>query len=232
MNWMDFVIWAIITLGVVTIGIIMSKWLGKGVFYGLYVGLTVIANIIAAKLIIIGNFVVPAAVLIYSSTFLLTDIVDEEWGRKEGHRIVMTGFIVNVITVIAIYLAIYWQPAQFVPTAFNESFRQVLGRTPRIIIASIVSYLISQNHDVWAFHFWKEKTGGKHLWLRNNMSTMVSQAIDTVVFISLAFYGVVSNGILAYMMFGQYIVKVMIALADTPFVYIGVWMMNKMQCRK
>lgn len=225
---MDFVIWAIITLGIVTVDIVMSRLFGKGVFYGLYAGLTVIANIIAAKLIMIGDFVVPAAVLVYSSTFLLTDIVDEKWGRKEGHRIVMTGFIVNVITVVAIYFAIHWQSAPFVSGAFDEAFRRVLGMTPRIVVASIVSYLISQNHDVWAFHFWKKKTGGKYLWLRNNMSTVVSQAIDTVVFISLAFYGVVSNDMLVHMMYGQYIVKVMIALADTPFVYIGVWMVDKL----
>jgi len=227
MNWIDFIIWAIITLGIVLGGIVASRWFGRGVFYGLYAGLTVVANIIAVKLITIGSFVVPAAVLVYSATFLVTDIIDEVWGRKEGYRVVMTGFITNIVAVIAIWLAVHWQAAPFVSEDFTKSFSSVLSMAPRIVGASVVSYLISQNHDVWAFHFWKDKTGGKYLWLRNNASTIVSQAIDTIVFIGLAFYGVVPTDVLFDMILGQYVVKVLIALTDTPFVYLGVWVTRK-----
>jgi len=222
MQWWWFVVWALLTLGSVTIGVLASRRLGKEILVGLYAGLTIVANVIAVKLILVGKFVVPAAVLVYSSTYLITDIIDELWGRKLGHKTVMIGFIANVIGVLAIWLSINWQPAPFVDGEFQQAYERVLGMTPRIVFASVVSYLISQNHDVWAFHYWKKRTKGKYLWLRNNASTMTSQLIDTVIFITLAFYGVVPNAVLWGMIKGQYVAKVLIAALDTPFCYIGV----------
>ena len=100
----------------------------------------------------------------------------------------------------------------------------------------MVAYLISQNHDVWAFHFWRRKTRGAHLWLRNNASTLVSQLIDTVVFITLAFYvlplilqgnPIIPLESLLTLIAGQYVVKALIALSDTPFCYLGVFLLQK-----
>jgi len=108
----------------------------------------------------------------------------------------------------------------------SETFAQVLGLTPRIVIASMITYLISQHHDVWAFHFWKEKTRDKDLWLRNNASTIVSQFIDSVLFISLAFYNVFP---ILPLILGQFIIKIIIALLDTPFIYISVWLINRIE---
>lgn len=227
MNWIGFVVWTMVTLGVVTIGVWLSRYFGNGVFYGLYAVLTVVANIIASKLITIGPFVVPAAVLTYSVSFLITDLIDEKFGQSEGHKVVMTGFVANVIAMIMIMMAVKWDAAPFVGKDFISSFNNVLGFVPRVVVASTISYLISQNHDVWAFHYWKKRTGGKWLWLRNNASTMVSQLIDTVIFISIAFYGVVPNNVLFSMMYGQYIVKFAVAALDTPFAYLGVWMIDK-----
>lgn len=221
MNWLNFLLWVLLTLGVVSgISLLAKKWDVK-VFYALYATLTIVANIIAVKLIMIGQFIVPAAVLVYSATFLLTDIVDEIWGRRESHRIVLMGFLANVAAVLFIWLSILWQPASFVSEEFTQHYKEILGFMPRIVAASVISYLISQNHDVWAFHFWKEKTKGKYLWLRNNASTIVSQFLDTVIFITLAFYGTVGNNILLQMIIGQYTVKILIALADTPFMYVA-----------
>lgn len=226
MQWSLFIIWALLTLGSVTAGVITARKLGKEAFIGLYAGLTIVANIIAVKLITIGNFIVPAAVLVYSSTYLLTDIIDEVYGRRLGHKTVLIGFVANVLGVLAIWLSIKWAPAPFIPAGFQEAYAKVLGQAPRIVFASTISYLISQNHDVWAFHFWKKKTGGKYLWLRNNLSTMVSQLLDTVIFITLAFYGTVPLTVLFAMIKGQYLAKVIIAILDTPFCYLGVRMMN------
>ncbi|PIZ54623.1 transporter, partial [Candidatus Uhrbacteria bacterium CG_4_10_14_0_2_um_filter_41_7] len=97
---------------------------------------------------------------------------------------------------------------------------------PRITVASFIAYLISQHHDVWAFHFWKKKTNGKHLWLRNNASTVVSQLIDTVVFTFIAFYGVLP---IVPLILGTWVVKILIALIDTPFIYGAVWIMDKIK---
>jgi uncharacterized integral membrane protein (TIGR00697 family) len=86
----------------------------------------------------------------------------------------------------------------------------------------MVAYLVSQLHDVWAFLFWRRVTKGKHLWLRNNLSTMASQLLDSVIFITLAFAGTVELSVLGNMIAGQYLVKFILALADTPFCYLAV----------
>jgi len=92
----------------------------------------------------------------------------------------------------------------------------------------MVAYLLSQHHDVFAFQFWKNKTKGRHLWLRNNLSTMVSQAIDTVIFITIAFYGVMD---IVPLLIGQYVIKLIIGVLDTPFIYFVSWLMNKIPGR-
>ena len=97
----------------------------------------------------------------------------------------------------------------------------------RVTVAGLVAYIISQSHDVWAFHVWKRVTRGKWLWLRNNASTIVSQLIDTVIFITLAFYGVVPNNILLKLIIGQWMWKAVVAVLDTPFVYLGVYVLRK-----
>jgi uncharacterized integral membrane protein (TIGR00697 family) len=99
-----------------------------------------------------------------------------------------------------------------------------MGSTSRIIIASFIAYLVSQFHDVWAFHFWKKITGGRHLWLRNNFSTAVSQFIDSSLFITVAFYGVMPVWPLIW---SQWLVKLAIAFLDTPIIYGIVWLLRK-----
>jgi len=88
----------------------------------------------------------------------------------------------------------------------------------------MVAYLVSQHHDIFAFHWWKKKTGGRYLWLRNTASTIVSQAIDTGLFITIAFYGVLD---IVPLLLGQYVVKLIIAIIDTPFMYSISWLMDK-----
>ena len=121
-----------------------------------------------------------------------------------------------------------WQPAVFA-TEFSEMFSKVLALTPRITLASFIAYLISQHHDIWIFHFWKKKTNGKHLWLRNNASTIVSQLIDSIIFVTIAFYGIFP---IWNMILGMWIVKIIIALIDTPFIYGAIWLMDKTKIKK
>ncbi|MBU0662749.1 queuosine precursor transporter, partial [Candidatus Micrarchaeota archaeon] len=108
---------------------------------------------------------------------------------------------------------------------FPAEYALVFGTTLRIFIASIAGFLFSQLHDVWAFHYWKQKTQGKFLWLRNNASTIVSQLIDTVLFMFIAFYAVTPKHDVSYiiaLIIPYYLLKVVVAILDTPFVYLGV----------
>jgi len=184
-----------------------------------FTGLLVIANVLAVKPVPIGGaIVVPAAVIAYSLTFPITDAVTEIWGRKRANALVWSGLVASLLAAVLVQLAMYMPWAPFWP--MQESFQAILGTNLRIVAASMAAYLVSQLHDVWAFSYWRQRTGGKHLWLRNNLSTMVSQMLDTVIFITLAFYGVWPELLPAIL--GQYLVKVVIAVADTPLVYLLV----------
>jgi len=187
-----------------------------------FVGGLVIAEVLASKIVNMAGLIVPAGVLAYSITFPITDIICEVWGKKRANFVVFSGFITLLVVLGLIRLALVWPKAPF--WTGEEAFARILGSTSRIIVASFIAYLISQYHDVWAFHFWGKVTRGKYLWLRNNASTFVSQFIDTFVFITIAFYGVMP---VFSLIKGQYIIKLLIALLDTPFVYFGVWLIRK-----
>jgi len=226
-EFVTFVVWVLLILATVLVAPVLHKYLGVKTYYALYTGLTIGANIMATKLILLGcSFVVPAAVVAYSVTFLLTDIVDELYGRKEAHKVVLLGFVANMIVALSIYITTLIPAPEFAMKV-GVIYDMLMRQAPRIFVASVVAYLISQNHDVWAFSFWKEKTGGRYLWLRNNASTVVSQLLDTVIFITLAFYGTVPGQILLTMILGQYMAKVIIALLDTPFMYLAIYLHKK-----
>jgi len=112
----------------------------------------------------------------------------------------------------------------------QEAYALIFGNTLRMMFASVIAFVISQFHDVWAFDYWKKKTEGKYLWLRNNLSTITSQLIDTVIFMFIAFYALTPKHTVSYMfalIIPYYLLKIVIALIDTPFVYAGVWWLKK-----
>jgi hypothetical protein len=179
----------------------------------MYVALVVTANVLASKIVLFAGQTVPAAVIAYSSSFLLTDMLSEFYGEREARKAVWAGFLASIVLALSVTIAIAWEPAPFWPD--QASFESILGNTPRIVLASLVAYLASQHHDVKSYAWWRRHFP-HHLWLRNNASTVVSQAIDTVLFISIAFYGLFPIG---SMIVGQYLVKLIIAVMDTPFIY-------------
>lgn len=188
-----------------------------------FVSLLIVSNIIASKIILVAGFVVPAAVICYALTFVITDTIAELWGKERTKLVIAVGFIGSILAALMIKVAILMPTAPFWNN--QTEYEMILGDNLRIVIASMLAYLISQYHDVWAFHFWKDKTKGKHLWIRNNLSTSVSQLIDTVIFIVVAFYG---TGLpILSMIIGQYIIKLIIAVLDTPLVYMFVGIIKK-----
>ena len=134
--------------------------------------------------------------------------------------------VVLFITALAVLL-----PAAQRSFVSDAEYSKIFGTTLRIFAASIVGFFISQMHDVWAFEFWKKKTKGKFLWLRNNASTIVSQFIDTVIFMFIAFYAISPKFTVEYvfaLIIPYWLIKVAFALFDTPFCYLGVkWLRGK-----
>lgn len=188
----------------------------------IFIGCITIASVLASKIITIMGLFVPAGVLAYSITFICTDVISEIWGRERANITILGGFVALVTVLLLVQLSLVWPKAPFWDN--DIAFRSVLGATSRIIVASFIAYLVSQYHDVWAFHFWKRITNDRHLWLRNNLSTAVSQFLDSFIFITIAFYGVMPIGSLIV---GQWIVKMAIAVLDTPLVYFIVYLIRR-----
>jgi hypothetical protein len=184
----------------------------------LFVGSLTISAVLAAKIISVWGLSVPAGVLAYALTFICTDVISEIWGKQTARLVVWSGFAALVLVLVLIQLALYWPAAGF--WALQQEFAAILGATPRIILASLSAYLCSQLFDVHVFHFWKRLTKARHLWLRNNFSTALSQLLDSFIFISIAFYGQMP---ILPMIWGQWLVKLGIAILDTGLVYLLVW---------
>lgn len=220
----EVIVWMILTLGIGSLSAVIAKRYGVEYIIGMFASFTVITNIIASKIVVFGPFTVPAAVLVYSTTFLLTDFLSELYSEKEAIKAVFIGFISNIVLVISIWVAVQWQGAPF--WGGQAAFESIFGIVPRIVLGSMIAYIVSQNLDVKIFMFFKNKYP-KHLWLRNNAGTMVSQLVDTFIFITIAFYGTTSLEILLSLVVGQYIVKWIIAIFDTPFLYFVKFIYNK-----
>lgn len=192
----------------------------------LFVTCLLVSNIIASKIVDVWGFLVPAAVFVFPVTFLITDTINEVWGKKKAREIILIGFIMNIVLLLFIQLGRVLPPAPFYE--YQEAYEAVLGAVPRVVAASLAAYIISQLHDVWAFNFWRKVTSGKHLWLRNNLSTITSQLLDSVVFISLAFLGQFKYEEILILIFYQFLVKISLAIIDTPFCYLMVkWVRGK-----
>lgn len=180
-----------------------------------FVAALIISNILASKVVQIGFIEIPAAVIAYPVTFLCIDIISELWGKAEANFMVRLGFVVQMFSLVLIYIAIALPAA---PYADQASFAAVLGSQWGIVLASLLAYIVSQSFDVFAFH--KVKEHFKPKWMRN-CTTIFSQLIDTAVFITIA--GVLVWNIpgqtILIMIGCQYLVKVLFALADTPFFY-------------
>lgn len=182
----------------------------------LFVVSLIVANVVASKIVSFWGLVVPAAIVAYPVTFLITDVIGEIWGKEEANRTVKIGFVCQLFSLLLIGLAILLPVAPF---ANNQvEFKSILGQSFRCVTASLVAYLCSQSWDVYVFHKLKNINGERHKWIRNNLSTMTSQIIDTAIFITIAFIGSVPN--IFTMIISQYVIKVAYALLDTPFFYI------------
>ena len=196
----------------------------------LFIGSIVAVNLMGTKVIpfftIRGfQFTGSVGIFLFPLSFLVTDIMAEIWGGKAIRSLIWSTIVVLLLVFAVTAIATVLPPADRF-AANDEAYRTIFRGSLRITAASIVAFALSQAHDVWAFEVWKRATRGRMLWLRNNASTMVSQLIDTVVFMLIAFWGVSEQFTLAYVLGSMvppyWLLKILMALLDTPFVYLGV----------
>ncbi len=210
---------------------LFGSWYGRkynkpDALIGLYVAFVLISNILAYKIAEFNlgfyTFYSTAATLVFAVTFLLTDIVNEKFGRKETHKMIFIAFMTQVAVTLFIWLAVSIKPAPFWPD--QEIFEKIIGFTPRIILASWVAFLISENFDAYVFAWFKNLTKGRHLWIRNAFSSIPAMALDTILFVTIAFYDKMPLGTV---ILGMLALKWLVGIIDIPFMYLNRWVMKK-----
>lgn len=183
-----------------------------------------LANLQGPKLTIVFGLQTSMGVIFYSSIFFATDVLSENYGRREAARAVMMGFVVSLIVLVMLNLGLLYQPSDRVagadfPREVHEAFATILEFSPRFVIGSLLAYLISQSFDVWIFHRIRRWTGEGKLWLRNNLSTMTSQVVDTLIYSLVVWWGTVDLATALALGGAKYVFKIAIAIIDTAFIY-------------
>ncbi len=200
-----------------------SKEQKLNLLLGLFVAALIGANLLGTKIADFVFFQASVGILFVPILFLVTDIIEEVYGKEKTKQFVITGVIALIFMFALTTLAVVLNPVERFEN--NEAFVIIFGSSLRIMVASIIAFVLAQFHDIWAFNFWKEKTGGKYLWLRNNLSTIVSQFIDTTLFMFIAFYMITPKfdfWFIWALIIPYYLLKVLFAFFDTPLVYLGV----------
>ncbi|NQX85516.1 MAG: queuosine precursor transporter [Flavobacteriaceae bacterium] len=172
-------------------------------------------------------FEISVGILPYPITFLITDLISEIYGKKKANEIVILGIFASIFSMLIVYTgnlvpATNWSPVQ------NELYTTVFGSTAIAVLASMMAYLFAQFIDIQIYHFWKRTTKGKHLWLRNNFSTFLSQFVDTfTVLFLLCSFDEIAWDLFPGLLLSGFLFKVMIAAIDTPFLYLSVHVLRK-----
>jgi queuosine precursor transporter len=172
-------------------------------------------------------FEISVGLLPYPLTFLITDILSEIYGKRKANEVVIAGIFASFFSLLIIYVS-KEVPATSWSQVNDNTFVNVFGAAPLAVLASMMAYLFAQFIDIRVYHFWKDFTQGKHLWLRNNFSTFSSQFIDTAtVLILLCSFGIINWDKFWGLMISGVVFKMIIALLDTPFLYVAVYYFKK-----
>ena len=199
---------------------------------GLFVASLVSCNLIFRKFFMWEwggmTFEQSVGLLPYPLTFLVTDLISEIYGKRKANLVVLSGLVASVMTLLVITVAGQANATSWSPVTDGQ-FDHVFGQTALAVGASMAAYLLAQFFDVRIFHFWKRLTEGRHLWLRNNLSTIPSQIIDTTtVLLLLCAVGEIGWGRLGVLLMNGVAFKALVAALDTPLVYLGVgWMRRR-----
>ena len=196
---------------------------------GIFISSLVSCNLIFQKFFYIDitlpfigqySFEQSVGLLPYPFTFLVTDIISEIYGKKKADQVVISGLIASLFMLLIISISDYVSATSW--SAIDDTtFSKVFGLSGAAVFASMMAYLTAQFIDVRVFHFWKRLTKGKHLWLRNNASTIFSQCIDTLsVLLLLCYFGVIPWDKLGILFINGFLFKVFFAAVDTPIFYI------------
>jgi uncharacterized integral membrane protein (TIGR00697 family) len=207
-----------------------SKTASAAFFYlllsALFIAALITTNLIANKFVTVDLgfkvFTISAGVLPYPITFLITDILSEIYGRKNTQRVVFIGFFASVFVLGILWLGNQFPAIEQSPVTDSE-YAKVFQNSYKVVFSSMLAYLSAQFVDVRIYHFWKNLTKGKYLWLRNNGSTILSQLVDTTLVVFVLFYDEMSYSEMGILILDGWLFKVLFAFVDTPFMYAAVY---------
>lgn len=195
----------------------------------LFVTSLIVSNIIAVKLIRVGSLVLPAGVILFPVAYIIGDILTEVYGYSKARQVIWIGFFCNLLAVIAIWIAGRLTPPPFwtvgifdSPQTAQQAYEAILGFTPRLLLASFLAYLVGEFLNSIVLAKLKVRTGGRWLWLRTISSTIVGQGADSLVFITIAFWGIFPTSALSQAILSQWLFKVAFETLATPFTYLVV----------
>ena len=187
----------------------------------IFVTTLIVSNIVAVKLVDFAGLVLPAAVVIFPISYIFGDVLTEAYGYAQARRVIWLGFACNLLAVVAIWVsgalppAVFWAPNQ-------SAFDAILGFTPRLLFASFLAYLVGEFANSAVLSRMKLLTRGRFLWTRTIGSTLVGEGLDSTVFITVAFWGVMPMAILPLTVVTQWLFKVAYEVAATPVTYLIV----------
>lgn len=212
--------WFVFAIVNFTLIITIYKLFGRlGLFTWIAIG-TFVANIQVIKMVDLFGFK-PATLgnIMYGTIFLATDCLTEKYGKKDAQKSVYLSFFILIAMTIVMQLALQFKPS---PHDFmQEHLEAIFDFVPRVVLGSLAAYITSQLLDIFLFTKIKEKLPStKHLWVRNNVSTIISQLVDTAIFVTIAFIGTVEASALLQIFLSTFVIKVIVALLDTPFIYL------------
>jgi hypothetical protein len=191
----------------------------------LFVTILIVSNIIAVKIGAFGGYFLPVAVVLFPLGYVLSDIITEVYGFKAMRRVIWTGFLCNLVAVLAITIGSKIPAAPFFDA--QDAYARILGATPRLLIASFIAYLIGEFTNSYILSRLKVKTKGKYLWLRTITSTLIGEGLDSAIFISIAFAGILPAAQLHMLIFTQWLFKVGVEVILTPVTYGAVAALKK-----
>jgi uncharacterized integral membrane protein (TIGR00697 family) len=201
---------------------------------GIFITNAVVAELIGGKLIFVGTAVMSIGILPWPIVFVTTDLINEYFGEKGVKKLSLITASLIAYCFLLLYFAIKIPAAKGISTVSDEQFFAVFGQSMWIIVGSITAFLVSQLIDVTIFHFVKNRTGNKMIWLRSTGSTVISQLFDSFIVLGIAFWmtGIMTTDVFIKSAFTGYFVKLIIAICMTPVIYLGHYFIKKYIAKK
>ncbi len=190
------------------------------VVVALFIATLIASNIVAVKLIEVWGMILPAAIVIFPLSYIIGDVLTEVYGYRHARRAIWLGFLCNLVVVAAIVIAGALPAAGF--WKHQDAFETILGQTPRILAASFAAYLVGEFANAFVLAKLKIATAGRMLWLRTIGSTLIGQGLDSAIFITIAFAGIMPGEALIGVIVTQWLVKSAYEAAATPLTYGAV----------